>query len=506
MEFANSIFISYAHIDNETMIEGQVGWVSHLHRGLEVRLSQLRGRRPEIWRDSKGLQGNDDFSPEIVEQLPRVGVVVAVLTPRYLVSEWCTRERDVFVSHAKASQNWLIGNKARFFKVIKTPVPFQQHPESVRDLLGYEFYKIDQETQRPKELTPEAGLELERAYWSKIDDLAYDIAGMLDQLESMQPKKSSVTVPDITAESSKTEEVQNDKDKTVFLAETSYDLHDTRDALKRDLMQNGFQVLPMETPPLIVDKITEAVTRELSKSRLSVHMVGKNYGVVPEGTTSSVPVLQSGASVERAQSGKLQRMIWIPPGVEIDDERQQGFLEYLYNDDKVHIGTDMLETPLEEFKLSLYEKLTTPDEPEVESEAGDELIYIYIICEPRDLEAIAPLEDFLYNQGFEVITPVFDGDEAQVREDHLENLKTVDAVIFFYGAGNELWLRAKLRESQKIAGYGREKPMRAKAVYVAGPPNPRKDRYRTREAAVIKTTTGFDASLLAEFCNQLRGR
>ena len=62
---------------------------------------------------------------------------------------------------------------------------------------------------------------------------------------------------------------------------------------------------------------------------------------------------------------------------------------------------------------------------------------------------------------FEVILPVFEGDEAQVRQEHEANLTDCDAALIYYGAGNELWLRSKLRELQKIAGYGRTKPMLA---------------------------------------------
>ena len=67
--------------------------------------------------------------------------------------------------------------------------------------------------------------------------------------------------------------------------------------------------------------------------------------------------------------------------------------------------------------------------------------------------------------------PVFEGDEAQVRQDHEANLAECDAVLIYYGAANELWLRSKLRELQKIAGYGRSKPIVIKAVYIAPPDN-----------------------------------
>lgn len=61
MKFENDIFISYAHIDDQPLVEGKKGWVSNFHRALEIRLAQLLGRRSRIWRDPK-LQGNDVFA------------------------------------------------------------------------------------------------------------------------------------------------------------------------------------------------------------------------------------------------------------------------------------------------------------------------------------------------------------------------------------------------------------------------------------------------------------
>ena len=48
MKFEKDIFISYAHIDDEPLVESQNGWITEFHRVLAIRLSQLMGRRPII--------------------------------------------------------------------------------------------------------------------------------------------------------------------------------------------------------------------------------------------------------------------------------------------------------------------------------------------------------------------------------------------------------------------------------------------------------------------------
>lgn len=48
MRFEKDIFISYAHIDNESLVDGDKGWITEFHRSLEIRLAQLLGQKPVI--------------------------------------------------------------------------------------------------------------------------------------------------------------------------------------------------------------------------------------------------------------------------------------------------------------------------------------------------------------------------------------------------------------------------------------------------------------------------
>src|SRR5215468_7637747 len=95
MDFDTDAFISYAHLDNAELIEGRKGWVANLHRALEVRVGQLLGKEPHIWRDPK-LSGNDFFADTLVERLKRAAALVPVLSPRYVRSEWTLRELSEF--------------------------------------------------------------------------------------------------------------------------------------------------------------------------------------------------------------------------------------------------------------------------------------------------------------------------------------------------------------------------------------------------------------------------
>src|SRR6185503_2439432 len=125
--FEYDIFISYAHIDNQPLDQGLKGWVETLHERLSVRLAQLLGEEPRIWRDLK-LQGNDMFADTLVDRVGRAAILVSVLSPRYVKSEWCLRELSEFSRRAQMNAGLTIGDKLRVFKVVKTHIPLAEHP------------------------------------------------------------------------------------------------------------------------------------------------------------------------------------------------------------------------------------------------------------------------------------------------------------------------------------------------------------------------------------------
>jgi len=192
MQFPTDIFISYAHIDDESLIQNQKGWISEFHRALDIRLAQLLGRRPVIWRDDS-LQGNHVFDKQIVDQFSKVAIMISIITPRYVKSDWCIKEVDEFYNASQTNIGFTVSNKARIFKVIKTPVRIEQHPEKISGVLGYEFYNTDPGTGRVKELSQAFGNETERLYWEKLDDLAHDISSFLESLELPQSGSGTST-------------------------------------------------------------------------------------------------------------------------------------------------------------------------------------------------------------------------------------------------------------------------------------------------------------------------
>lgn len=479
-DYQNDVLVSYAHIDDKPLTAGQKGWIAHFHQALEIRLEQLLGADTKIWRaDQRKPSGAARTTA-----FPNAAILVSVVSPQYVKSEKCVQEVKEFYQAAEQREGLWIDNQARIFKAIKTHVPRESQPQELQSIPDYEFYRFDPASGRPQEFWPELGAEANRNFWAKLEDIAYDIYQLIETIKTRKTETTQKSAP---------------PRPTLYLAETTYDLTGPRDTIKRQLQQRGCVILPDRPLPLNADELQKQIRANLERCALSIHLIGENYGVVPEGETRALAEIQHQLAISRGREGAFSRLIWMPPELQAKDERQQRFIESLKKDAAALAGADILQTPLGEFKTYLMDKLSEEPKAGRERMAEDKIMRIYLQCDQRDLDATASLEEYLFDQGFEIKLPAFEGDELEVFAAHKENLLHCDATIIYYGSASDSWLSTKLTDLQKIAGYGRTKPMKAKAVYLAAPETKHKQRFRTHEALAIKNFEDFSPEILAPF-------
>ncbi len=507
-EFEGDAFISYAHLDNIGLVEGHKGWVANLHRALEVRVGQLLGKSPHIWRDPK-LQGNDLFETTLVEKLKHVAVLVTVVSPRYLKSEWTLRELREFLAATAEQGGVEVEGKARIFKVLKTPVPLDKVPDELKMVLGYEFFKVEPDTGKVRELDEVFGPEAQREFWTRLDDLAHDIVALLEAIDhqgTLAGVPSAATAPSaapvqavVTAAASK---------GTVYLAQTTSDLRDQADRLRRDLLQHGYTVVPTTPLPDVADEAEAAIRANLARARLSVHLLGRNYGLVPEGGQATLIEMQHELAAARGSDPQFHRLTWVPDGQQVSDPRQQEVIERISMDPRGDSRADFLETMFEDLRTAVMDRLTrapdTGSPPPAAATSSGPVPMLYLMADQRDADAIQPWAEALFEQGIEVIRPLFDGDESEIREYHEDNLRWCDGVLIFYGAANELWLHRKLRELQKTPGYGRSKPKPVAGVCLIGARTVEKERFRSHDAVVVPQWDGVALEALAPLLARLK--
>jgi len=499
---ATDVVLSYASIDDQPLLAGKPGWVSQLHRNLEVRVEQLSGEKVKIARLPESAVSTV-IEGQLMEHLPQAKAMISIVSPPFIKSELCRREVEQFWRGASKSGGLWVEDKARLLKVVKTVISAEEMPPPLGDifgpLFGFEFFELDPETGRVREFDETFGPVLKQRFFERVYDLAYDVSQLLRTLKQLRtPKPQTVSSIERAA-----------NQQWIFLATTTSDVQDERDRIRRELLERGHVVLP-DAPLPMLSRDVETIVRDcLEKCTIAVHLLGRHYGVTPEDSSESNQALQVRLTAERAAQQGLQRLIWMAGTGDAVDERQRTFIQRVQEDPKLHHHAEVIEGNLNLLKKDLIRRLTPPEEKPKASPPAKALSgapKLYLICDQKDEANVEALEDYLFDQGMEVCLPAFDGDDESAAALHQENLLTCDAVMIYYGAAPKAWVDIKLRELLKAAGYGRPSPIQVQAVYVVGADDRRKERYRSHQASVIRQANEFTTTPeLQEFVAQVKG-
>lgn len=498
MNFEQNLFISYAHLDDQPLTSGEKGWITRFHATLKAFLDMRLGREATIWRDGK-LRGNDVFSDEIVARFKQSAALVSIVTPRYLNSEWCTREAREFCRSAEQTGGLRVGNKSRVFKVIKTPVDPSEESESLpalmKDIIGFKFFT--DEDGAPIEYDPDYGQKYAEGYKRLVNSLAWDIAELLKTLQRAPKDDVGPGVPPDPPAPDKP------KKPAVYLAECSYDRKQEREVVEAELKRLGYPVLPDKRLPQDEAEFVATVQSLLERSALSVHLVGEKYGAVPDGPTGkSTGIIQNELAAARCKTGDLKRLIWLPEGIRSEQTLQQAFIDALRQDAQAQFGADLLAGGIEELRANIQDVLKKIEQPEPKLLPDtNPLKLLYVICNDKDpTEATAPVRKWCRQQGFAVSLPAFKGeDAAQIRKANQDLLANCDAALVFYGAGDEAWKRTVDSDLRKMAGYRGGRPLPAVYTYLAAPTtSDKEDLVAMEEAGLINGLSGFTDSAVAQ--------
>jgi len=539
MPFEYDIFISYGHLDDDPATGAVKGWIDYLVEQLPKEMAGPLGYVPKIWRDEQSLHGNDLLTGAIKDGIERSLLFVPVMTPRYVLSDWCQRELELFCAAQPPASGSAF--RSRIFKVVKTPLVLphvrDREPEQLRDMVGYEFYTID--GGRPVEFKP-SDEQTSVKYFTQLQRLAWEMMQMLSQLKAEAKTHSAPAPVPACGAGDDDEDADDAQDKAesgggaaasnnvsaaasnsgsggaskpakfVYLAETTRDVSDERELVRDELRQRGYGVLPepqTKLPLETCEELSSAVRGYVERCCLSVHLVGAVYGSTPEDDEErSVVRIQEELAAERSSSDPgFRRLLWMPPGLAVKQgSKQEKFVSELQA--RIGEGSELLQTSVEDLKTRIVEKLEPP-RPPARARRRERLKQVYLICEDGDSDRVWPIKQYLFNQKLEVVTRLDGGtedDTARILEYHRRNLKECDAALIYFGGGDEPWVRTYLADIVKACGYERE-DWSASALYIGAPENKQKEQFLTWEVPyVIRNYEEFDPEDLRDFVSDVK--
>jgi len=481
--FGVDVFISYGHIDNQS------NWVTHFHTALQRRLQELLGtERVVVWRDVK-LNGTDAFEDVIRNNVATSALFVSVLSPRYIASPSCKNELDWFVAAGERGNGLRLETQSRLVRVVKTRLPEGTQPSNFNATLGYEFFESD--PQNPdifREFPSQEGLSRFEKFADRLDVLAQTVARILFKLKQVQPSPQGVG-------------------RTIFLASATIDLEPRRASIRSELAGRGHTVLPTEPLSESGPELKIEVEAHLAKADLSVHLIGRTYGLIPDEETRSFGEIQyDSACAQRARPG-FHQLVWIPEDLESPTERQQVFLKKVRENVDVSASgkRDVFETSFESFKEGLLDVVSRkPEPPPIPKPIKTKAVYL--LCDQPDLrhEQLEKIKSYLRSRGHPVELPPFQGEPEELRAMEEELIGDTDAALIYYGTAKDLWVKRKRKNVLKVLSSRQRGRDYARALYLATPRDDMKEDFLNIPDRNFPESEAFSPLLLLGDCEEFQ--
>lgn len=142
---------------------------------------------------------------------------------------------------------------------------------------------------------------------------------------------------------------------------------------------------------------------------------------------------------------------------------------------EMQFGADLVTGDLQTLIGTIHAVLKKIDQPklfEPPAPDGDQHSRktVHVLYDEKDAKDVIPLLKFLIEKGCKITRPIFVGEDAgKVREANHALYMGCDAVILFYGTGDEAWKYYQKTELMKMRGLRGNKPLLAEFTYVAAP-------------------------------------
>jgi hypothetical protein len=284
-------------------------------------------------------------------------------------------------------------------------------------------------------------------FWTNISDIGFDIKQCLEGKNKFSFAERNKLI--------------------VYLAETDSIDDSSFYEIKRELIQNGYLVLPNNLLDVNKSDLEQNINNILSQSVMSVHIV-EDFEINKQlpSQTNIVEYQNDIAAAYCINSNSVfKRLIWINPNTVNRGERAELFIQKLHKKSETLAGGEIIQTPLQLFKQIMIEKLQNIREAQNANDSKPEFKpnTFYVITDSSinvvDEDILRPLKTDNRN-----VVLLDSKQRIDILEQHRKNLVDSDFFVIIFANSNLNWLNSKLTDIMKSPGFGRLKPIKNNVV------------------------------------------
>ena len=330
--------------------------------------------------------------------------------------ELTTSDKHIFILTANETDDFSAIEKSEnnLFQLHLSPTPFNKIPSFLHNAPMFEFYDID--------------MTSNQSVWSNLDVSTGTSWGkLLDFTKSLFDKYK--------------------KDKhTIYLAKTSVNQVRNRELLKRDLLNQGYRVIP-EIPlnTSNIEVLEQQINSLTNAAELSIHIFGNDMNEVDDKVLEIVEFQNKVAK----NNASLQRLIWLPTDVRLDKINAEK-ISVLRKDLELLKGAEFVEAPLELFKSLVYQKIEHISFQNVEKNKA-----LYLIYDNNENQDIKQIKAEIEKNKLGVL--VVNNLDEHPLVNHKNNLKNSNGIIIYYDGSNSNWIENILNDIIKAPKYRNNK-------------------------------------------------
>jgi hypothetical protein len=438
--YTYDIFISYSHVDNESIFGQQEGWIENFYKNLNLMVAKRLGKMDavKIWWDNKKLDGSKLFDDSVETGIKQSAIMLSLVSPGYLASDYCRKELRLFYKKINSEPTGhKIGDRSRILNVLLNNVPYTKWPEELKGATGFAFHDAAGEEEFGDPL--DAGNPL---YIQQLKHLRNAIVNLLESFPaSVEAHTRSVTI---------NEEEKKAESFTIYFGEVADTLRTIRKRTIAELEKKGYTIFHGVPPPDEEVAHQKKVLECMGKANLSVHLFdqypGKEIVDKPE---VSYPQRQA----ELALTLEKPKLIWMPDEIEVNDVEEENyklFLQSLENGRKVNGRYEFIKgahSSVTQYILDMAEQMKVQQQTKT---ASDARVSVLLDTHYNDqLYAMDVSKTLLENDIQPFINPQEDDPRKNI---HIleDRISQVSELIFFYGRVSRDWVLERMSAALQL--------------------------------------------------------